>query len=52
VSALADTCREAGFTLAPRLPVYAEYVAQPGFLDPAMRTLVERHAASKGVPLC
>jgi len=52
VSALADTCREAGFTLAPRLPVYAEYVAQPGFLDPAMRTLVERHAANKGVPLC
>ena len=45
VSALADTCREAGFTLQPRLPVYAEYVTRSGFLDPLMRTLVERHAA-------
>jgi len=52
VNALADTCREAGFTLTPRLPVYAEFVAQPGFLDPAMRTLVERHAARRGAPEC
>ncbi len=52
VSALADTCHDAGFTLTPRLPVYAEYVTHAGFLDPAMRTLVERHAAYKGASLC
>ena len=40
VHALADTCRQAGFTLQPRLPVYAEYVTRPGFLDPLMQTLV------------
>jgi FO synthase len=52
VAALADTCRAAGFTLVPRLPIYAAYVAHPDFLDPAMRPLVERHAADKGVPPC
>jgi 7,8-didemethyl-8-hydroxy-5-deazariboflavin synthase CofG subunit len=52
VSALAHTCRDAGFTLMPRLPVYAEYVTRDGFLDPAMRTLVEHHAAHKGASIC
>jgi len=52
VAALADTCRQAGFTLQPRLPVYAEYVARPGFLDPAMRRLVERHVAHQGASVC
>lgn len=36
VEALAATCRAEGFTLAPRLPVYSEYVDAPGWLDPAI----------------
>ena len=31
---LAETCRGEGFTLAPRLPLYHEYVERPEFLDP------------------
>jgi 7,8-didemethyl-8-hydroxy-5-deazariboflavin synthase CofG subunit len=52
VAALAETCRAEGFTLRPRLPIYAEYVARPGFLDPALRAPVARIAAERGVPLC
>jgi FO synthase len=52
VSALADTCRAEGFTLQPRLPIYAEYVDRPGFLDPTLRTRVTQCAAERGVPLC
>jgi 7,8-didemethyl-8-hydroxy-5-deazariboflavin synthase CofG subunit len=52
VAALAETCRAEGFTLRPRLPVYAEYVDRPGFLDPALRAPVARIAAERGVPLC
>lgn len=52
VAALADTCRGEGFTLRPRLPIYAEYVDRPGFLDPALRTRVTQCAAKIGVPLC
>ncbi len=36
VEALAATCRADGFTLAPRLPVYPEYVAADGWIDPAL----------------
>jgi FO synthase len=52
VAALADTCRAEGFTLRPRLPVYAEYVNRPGFLDPAMARAVTKIAAERGVSLC
>ncbi|MFQ5665581.1 MAG: 7,8-didemethyl-8-hydroxy-5-deazariboflavin synthase CofG [Candidatus Binatia bacterium] len=52
VRALADTCRAQGFTLQPRLPIYAEYVDRPGFLDPALRDAVAQRAAERGVPLC
>jgi 7,8-didemethyl-8-hydroxy-5-deazariboflavin synthase CofG subunit len=52
VAALADTCRGEGFILQPRLPIYAEYVERPGFLDPALRSTVTRCAAERGVPLC
>jgi FO synthase len=50
--ALADTCRTEGFTLQPRLPIYAEYVRQPGFLDAALAEPVRRRAEEIGVPLC
>jgi FO synthase len=36
VQALAATCRDAGFTLQPRLPVYREYLDQPGWVDAAL----------------
>ncbi|HVO23207.1 MAG TPA: 7,8-didemethyl-8-hydroxy-5-deazariboflavin synthase CofG [Candidatus Margulisiibacteriota bacterium] len=52
VAALAETCRAVGFTLQPRLPIYAEYVNRPGFLAPALRAPVARIAAERGVPLC
>jgi FO synthase len=52
VAALADTCRAEGFTLQPRLPIYAEYVDRPGFLDAALRARVTQCAADRGVPLC
>jgi FO synthase len=52
VAALADTCRAMGFTLQPRLPIYAEYVDRPGFLDAALRPTVAQRAAEAGVSLC
>ena len=52
VAALADTCRAEGFTLQPRLPIYAEFVDRPGFLDPGLRAPVAQRAAERGVALC
>ena len=52
VAALAETCRAEGFTLQPRLPIYAEYVERPGFLDSALRTSVAHRAAERGVSGC
>ena len=52
VATLADTCGSEGFTLQPRLPIYAEYVDRPGFLDPALRHRVYKCAAERGVSLC
>ncbi|MBX3024447.1 7,8-didemethyl-8-hydroxy-5-deazariboflavin synthase CofG [bacterium] len=48
VQTLAETCRDEGFTLVPRLPVYAEYVAQPGWLDEGMRRRVDSAALERG----
>jgi len=48
VQALARTCAEEGFTLAPRLPIYPEYIDRPGFLDPSLRAGVAAHAAAEG----
>ena len=45
VQALARTCADEGFTLAPRLPIYAEYIDRPGFLDSALRARVAARAA-------
>ncbi len=48
VQALAATCRDEGFTLAPRLPVYDEYVDRPGWLDEGMRRRVHSRALEEG----
>ena len=48
VQALADTCRGEGFTLAPRLPVYPEYVERPGWLDEGLRRRVHSRATEEG----
>jgi FO synthase len=52
VAALADTCREQGFTLRPRLPVYADYLDRPGFIDDRLRPAIDACAAARGVTLC
>ena len=49
VDVLAQTCESAGYTLRPRLPIYAEYVGRPGFLAPELRARVEALAADRGV---
>lgn len=46
VEALAGTCREAGFELRPRLPIYEEFVKRPGFVAPSMVTPIQRHILS------
>jgi FO synthase len=51
VAALGETCRSEGFALAPRLPIYAEYVRRPGFLDPALVDRVSAIATERGVSL-
>lgn len=49
IDTLAATCREEGFTLAARLPVYAEYLDRPGFIDPALRRRALAIAEERGV---
>jgi FO synthase len=49
VTALAATCAAESFELRPRLPIYAEYVNRPEFLDPRLRADVARCARDKGV---
>ncbi len=46
LTALAATCAAAGYTLAPRLPVYPRFVAEPGWLDPALQPRVAALRAS------
>ena len=41
LTALAQTCREEGFTLRERLAIYPEYINRPGFLLPALRPRTE-----------
>jgi FO synthase len=45
---LERTCGEEGFRLAPRLPVYPEYVERPGFLDDSLRPALAALIESKG----
>jgi FO synthase len=52
IAALADTCRTEGFRLHARLPIYAEYIERPAFLEPSLHAAVAQHAANRGVPLC
>ena len=49
VQALGRTCAEEGFRLVARLPIYAEYIDRPGFLDPSLRAPVAARAAVEGV---
>jgi 7,8-didemethyl-8-hydroxy-5-deazariboflavin synthase CofG subunit len=49
VESLTRTCAEEGFRLAPRLPIYAEYIDRPGFLDPSLHARVAAcHTAGAG----
>ena len=48
VQALAETCRAEGFTLAPRLPIYAEYIDRPGWLDEGLRRRVHSRLSDEG----
>lgn len=48
VQRLAATCRDEGFTLRARLPVYDEYLERSGFLDPSLRPRLQAHAAQEG----
>jgi 7,8-didemethyl-8-hydroxy-5-deazariboflavin synthase CofG subunit len=52
VATLAETCAREGFTLRPRLPVYPEYLARPGFLDPSLQAHVKDSATPRGVSQC
>ncbi len=48
IEALARTCADEGFELRPRLPVYAEYLDQPGFIDAGLRARIAAHRAAEG----
>jgi FO synthase len=50
LTALAATCREAGLTLAARLPIYDEYVDRPGWLDESLRPHVDSRRGQEGAP--
>ncbi len=52
VTALGETCRSEGFSLQPRLPIYPEYLNQPGFVDPQLRSHLAERAARQGGALC
>jgi len=45
LATLFDACATEGFELRPRLPVYPRYVAEPGWLDPALAGSVAAQAA-------
>jgi len=40
---LEELCREEGFELRPRLPVYPEYLESTGWIDPQLRPVVDKH---------
>lgn len=48
LAVLERTCAEEGFQLTPRLPVYPEYLALPGFLEESLRPAVFARLGSKG----
>ncbi len=42
LEALRHVCREEGFRLEPRLPIYPSHLATAGFVDPSLRPHVDR----------
>lgn len=50
IEALAATCRDERFTLAPRLPVYPEFLRRPGFVDSDLAERAHRISAESGRP--
>jgi FO synthase len=42
LEALSCLCREQGYTLRSRLPIYPQYLAEDGWIDPALREPVAR----------
>lgn len=52
VAALAQLCREEGFTLRPRLPLYDEYLEKDEFVDPALRARLRAARDRKGEGPC
>ena len=46
MTALAATCRAAGYRLRPRLAIYSSYIDRPGFLAPALQPRVGALAAA------
>jgi len=47
LTALSAVCREEGFTLRPRLPIYPEFIDRPGFVHPELRDRVKAHTGTK-----
>lgn len=43
LDSLAETCRQEGFTLRPRLPIYPGFIDFDTWIDPNLRSTVERH---------
>ena len=48
LDALAETCREAGFTLRERLAIYDEYIDRGNFLPTGLRALAGNLQADIG----
>jgi len=48
VDALRRLCADEGFLLAERLPIYPRYAADPAFVDPALRPLLDAHIRALG----
>jgi FO synthase len=46
VTQLGETCRDSGYDLAPRLPIYPSFAARPAFLDPGLQPSVARLAGT------
>jgi FO synthase len=49
LTVLRSTCETEGFTLAPRLPIYHEYLGRPGFLHPDLHAAVAALPTGQGV---
>jgi FO synthase len=48
LTVLHGTCTAEGFTLAPRLPIYREYLGRAGFLHPDLRAAVAAFPSAQG----